>query len=629
MRYGNMGKHLLYAFSLCMAALLLAGCRGDDVAIPTTGGEMQVRLRVSMPDGIGTRSLVTGKEESINLIQLFCFDANGLFLTKRNAHSEKTSSDPDHGEIQIETTVPAATCRIHFVANHDLAIGTAHVGQAENSLVNSDAFTASKNDGIGYWGYHKEETVDEMKTFLKSNKTIYLVRDRAKVTIENASEESLTPVTSIKWIATNGLSKGYISPFNHSDLSSPFTDTKDNKNISTVVTPYAQAQRTAATAGDLEDATQAQYLFEDDNSIDNPVKLIIEATYGEGEDKVVKYHPLLLIDGKYNLYKITRNHHYIVKITSLPETAGYDSFEDALESKYYSNDQVAEISDVVNEITDGQYDLTVGDDEESSSGIFYHQNTDDEEHGTTVVCHESGSHTVGFTYTDMSGKGVSADKITAADFTATWTEALYGITSDFNASVAYDNATGKGSVAFNLADVTSTLKSGTITLTDTKYGLQRKIKVYSIDKFKYQAKPTLVKTETQDTIVGKPCNTYQLTFTLPDNYPAALYPINISIATSTLNPYKVNNVQTTFGVKMGDTSRIGESSSNVADWNYNLSGWGYWYTYQIKSPAESKKITILFDDVRGFRESSKIDNSTVGLYLSIPYFEGPISVSAK
>ena len=165
----------------------------DDVQVPED--EMRVNLLLSVPVmENATRSMLPGDEKKVTTLKMVCFDANGYYLGEREATVVQTSTDPDHGTVT--GTVPGATCRVHFIANRPhLDLSSVPIGTSENNLMQSEVMTTLYNETdaeyISYWGYHKEENEELMKTYLEGHgteKIVYLLRDRARVRIANISD---------------------------------------------------------------------------------------------------------------------------------------------------------------------------------------------------------------------------------------------------------------------------------------------------------------------------------------------------------------------------------------------------------------------------------------------------------
>ena len=111
-----------------------------------------------------------------------------------------------------------------------------------------------------------------------------------------------------------------------------------------------------ARMSDITDVTTAtkQYIFESENSADDPVSIIIRGHVpGESTEK---YYRVMLIDEKAIRFSPRRNHHYKLNIKAL--SFGQENFAAALTAAATNNVWIS-ISDEVNEVEDQNYILTV------------------------------------------------------------------------------------------------------------------------------------------------------------------------------------------------------------------------------------------------------------------------------
>jgi hypothetical protein len=85
------------------------------------GDEMKISVGFQAPDPItvGTRA-VDPDGKTLQTLYLFCFDANGLFLTTSQARINSSSEDNLSGTFSA--TVPKTTRIIHLLANQNMAV---------------------------------------------------------------------------------------------------------------------------------------------------------------------------------------------------------------------------------------------------------------------------------------------------------------------------------------------------------------------------------------------------------------------------------------------------------------------------------------------------------------------------
>lgn len=139
-------------------------------------------------------------------------------------------------------------------------------------------------------------------------------------------------------------------------------------------------------------------------------------------------------------------------------------------------------------------------------------------------------------------------------------------------TITYANGTGK--IVFTRGDITDQLKSGEIRILDKVSGMSRIIKIYSITKFDFGF--------TFSGMSGmKKNNMGTLTYTIPKNYPSELLPVEIRIASNTINPEDCD-------VEVGSTEEITEGQN-----------WNCWFLKKFDSAAAlGVKQTITLKNIR-------------------------------
>lgn len=604
--------------------------------------------------------------------------------------------------------------------------GSDQIGGNENMLVKSARMTSStSNRTICYWGFHGEPSSEDMKSWLslatvaedgtvtyskKPGHNIHMIRDRAKVDfgymfdfprtsqdvedgrtvvvngqsytvsggkitiggVDYPIEKNPTDYTieSIHWILSNGLTRGYLAPYYDENADDHFDGYFDPSLTPALkedrLTPYdkADAARYTATEADMmpiyENGLSLDnplFLFEDDNLESDPPKIILKVVYrvnGQSGTKT-KYHTLMMLNESHDPCKIYRNHNYVLDIFGLPwEGLGYTSFEDAVNSVTYANNQTVTISETVPTVNDGRYVLSVIGE---TSLIFQ---------DPSLV--NTQQH-IRFTYKAMAA-GESTSAVTPADFKAQWTT---DVRSSFASStitiseISNDGTTFTGEITFTLGtSINSALQGGQIELKDKLTGMTRFINVYTIDRFNFlptgSSELSLVATGGSRTVNGTSCPTYKMDIMIPGDYPPGLYPINIRMASITLNPFQVErrssgstaveDTRETVSVSMGGTENgsvlDGEtlqgmffttSAANRLQWNYHPVGepWDFWFIDPLVSKptmsegsetvedTRNKVYTIYFDDVRGLRATGN-QPVNMGLFLKIKYFGDAVAV---
>lgn len=529
-------------------ALLLLSCSTQNLTPREEPEGWAFRLRLDVPAVIQTRSTISG-QEGVHGMQMLCFDEFGMYLGL-GAVSIAPADQSGGFAGTLTGSVPAATAAIHFIANAGLVPQPGWRDLPEAELVGSLTASAA-NTHIVYWGYHRADTPAQMYDYLTAEpaNTVRLLRDRAKVTLSEADPDwdhnPLTTVTeritAVRFAVCNGLDTGMLAPFDRTSLAFSYT---------APLTLPANRSRYGGTAAELTAPGEAQFLFEDENTLENPVKVILETSYeitsGGTTTQKVKYHQVMLMHDDYSLYRIQRNHQYNIIIGNLPSAIAYDSFEEALAGGP-SNNQTVYVQEIVPQVMTGSYSLDIPG-------------------GTTrIFQREQDAPQTGVIDFTFFKDGVADPDITAENFSATWLSNKYVAYPNATLQIVQGDAPGHFRLQIQLYHpITDDLKSGKILLIDQTSGLARYLNIYSITAFDFSA--LLVPT-------GIPSDPFRLQFTIPENFPAALFPFSVRIASDDFKPTTTQNADKALGVIVAPTQTlIGED-------------WDYWYTYEVSGPG--------------------------------------------
>lgn len=540
-----------------LLATMLTACTSDlsEETVPSNSkGEMTLSFKVSTPDyKIGTRSEGYNNEgfESSD-VQIFCFDANGYFLGMGQDLTVEATSKEEIGDGAANTNnktisvkMPNATARLHIIANANINTEKAAkewIGLHENKLITTFESKADENQALKtkYWGYCSGSTTEEMKAKLTNNSNvIHLIRDRAKIT---ADWEKTTDIKSVEISIGEGMLYATIAAFDRNKLEFPNTTAaKDWKwNINDITLPKLE-DRYKGSAGQMG---TVQYCFEDENSSKNPVSCILKVTFN---DKTEKWYKVYLQDKDQQFYKIKRNYTYAIHIQKLNPKLGYTGYDDALNG-YAANNPWMQVEQIVPKISYGTYTLEIPN-------------------GTNVMLNEGAakSQKIAFNY---AGGDLNQEN----RFDVNWvTNNELG--KKEKPTIEYANGTGK--IGFTRDVITDQLKSGEIRILDKESGMSRIIKIYSITKFDFGF-----------TFSGYMSGRYKdntgtLTYTIPSNYPSALLPVEIRIASNTINPEDCD-------VEVGSTEEITEGQN-----------WNCWFLKKFDSAANrGEKQTITLKNIR-------------------------------
>lgn len=575
-----------------MAALLtmLTACSDSmvDNGVPSKNetGTYQAHFTISVPNYSKVESRVanfaTEGIESANDMKLLCFDKDGYFLglakglTIDPVGSNEIKDDGGSDKKNISATIPTGTARIHIMANAtaentvttgdqpiDFNKSAEWIGRHENNLMTSfdNRNNNQQDDKMVYWGYVKKNTPEEMTEFLTKevveNNVIHLLRNRAKIEVKWED----TNIENIRYALGNVMQHGTVAPFNRKKLTFPetnmLTDATAWKADSTYITPSLDPTRWPSEGGifSVKDeemwpnssSLPMQYTFEQENSLEKPLKVIMEVTYKGG---VTKWFQVLL-QNKGDKIPVKRNHLYRINIKKLGKNLGYSSAELAYNGTPANNPWIT-VEDIIQEISDGTYTMNI------VNGTYQ------------MLTQESANseQTIDFEY-----KGEASQ--TAADFNVSWTE-----NKDFTKleggklpepTVQYNATTGKGTITYKIGEISAgECKTATIMLVDKKHGLTRNIHLYSISNvdFKFPSTLTMGKEVTSEA---------QLTFTIPSYYPEELLPIEIEIASNDVNPIDSD-------VKVASTAEVDKDA-----------GWNCWFVTKYEDPSvigNSQTITM-------------------------------------
>ncbi len=577
-----------------MAALLtmLTACSDSmvDNGVPSKNeiGTYQAHFTISVPNYSKVESRVanfaTEGIASADDMKLLCFDKDGYFLgLARNLNIETVATNEirdDGGSEQkkISATIPTGTARIHIMANAtanntvttgnqaiDFNKSEEWIGRHENNLMTSfdNRNNNQQHDKMVYWGYVKKNTPEEMTEFLTKdvveNNVIHLLRNRAKIEVKWEDSN----IKNIRYALGNVMMHGTVAPFNRDKEKLTFpetnmlTDAAAWKAECTYITPSLDPTRWPSAGeqfsiGDEEMWPNSknlpmQYTFEQENSWDNPLKVIMEVTYKDGAKKWFQ----VLLQNEGVQIPVKRNHLYRINIKKLGKNLGYETSSMAYDNTPANNPWIT-VEDIIQEISDGTYTMNIVD-------------------GTYQMLTEESANSEQVINFEYKGEATQ----TAANFDVSWTK-----NEDFTKleggklpvpTVQYDATSGKGTITYKIGDISAgKCKIAEIKLVDKKHGLTRNIHLYSISNvdFKFPSSINLGKKVTSEA---------NLKFTIPSYYPKELLPIEIEIASNDVNPIGSD-------VKVASTAEVDGGA-----------GWNCWFVTKYEDPSAigaSQKITM-------------------------------------
>lgn len=569
-----------------MAALLtmLTACSDSmvDNGVPSKNeiGTYQAHFTISVPNYSKVESRVanfaTEGIASANDMKLLCFDKDGYFLglaknlAIESVATNEIKNDGGSDKKNISATIPTGTARIHIMANAtaentvttgnqpiDFNKSAEWIGRHENNLMTSfdNRNNNQQHDKMVYWGYVKKNTSEEMTEFLTkdvvANNVIHLLRNRAKIEVN--WEGNTSEITNIRYALGNVMQHGTVAPFNRDKEKLTFpetnmlTDAAAWKAECTYITPSLDPTRWPSEGEKFSVGNEEmwpnsrnlpmQYTFEQENSLEKPLKVIMEVTYKGG---VTKWFQVLLQNEGIQM-PVKRNHLYRINIKRLNKNLGYANCTQAYEGTPANNPWIT-VEDIIQEISDGTYTMNIVDG-------TYQMLTQESANSEQVI--------------DFEYKGEANQ--TAADFDVSWTENKNFTKLDGGKlpvpTVQYNAATGKGTITYKIGDISADeCKTATIKLVDKKHGLTRNIHLYSISNvdFNFEFANTMGKDATSEA---------KLTFTIPSYYPKELLPIEIEIASNDVNPIGSD-------VKVASTADVDEGA-----------GWNCWFVTKYEEPS--------------------------------------------
>lgn len=563
-----------------MAALLtmLTACSDSmvDNGVPSKNetGTYQAHFTISVPNYSKVESRVANfATEGIagaNDMKLLCFDKDGYFLglakglTIDPVGSNEIKDDGGSDKKNISATIPTGTARIHIMANataeNTVTTGDQQIyfnksaewiGRHENNLMTSfdNRNNNQQDDKMVYWGYVKKNTPEEMTEFLTkvvANNVIHLLRNRAKIEVKCEDPN----IQNIRYALGNVMQHGTVAPFNREKLTFPetnmLTDAAAWKTECTYITPSLDPTRWPSEGGifSVKDeemwpnssSLPMQYTFEQENSLEKPLKVIMEVTYKDGETKWFQ----VLLQNEGVQIPVKRNHLYRINIKRLGKNLGYSSAELAYNGTPANNPWIT-VEDIIQEISDGNYTMNIVE-------------------GTYQILTAESENKIQeakFTY-----KG--DDTMKAENFDVSWTQNEGFTNPDAGKlpvpTVEYNATTGEGVIKYQVGSIGEDFKKATIKLVDKKHGLTRNIHLYSISNvdFNFPTEITMGKEVTSEA---------QLTFTIPSYYPKELFPIEIEIASNDVNPIGSD-------VKVASTEEVDGGK-----------GWNCWFVTKYEDPS--------------------------------------------
>lgn len=481
-------KHIMM---ILFGAFIAISCQHEDLKFLDTDntpeGYKTITFMAQVPNMelMHTRA-VDPDGGGVQQITVFCFDENSLFITTVKADLE---SDGNAVSLtgKFKVTIPDHAVTLQLVGNQNLTYFREDNYRGMSEIDVMAALEASAGRMI-YWA---RETVKNLSEYNSETNAIQLLRNQAKITLNVDADK--TDFVQKGWIVVNSNAFGTVAPYSaeYGGFVKP-----------TIEQPFVTLPENKEKLGDFLDVrtNEEEYIFETENTESDPIDFIVKGAKPGQNDM---YYRISLIDEQGNNVMIMRNHHYIVNIAG-DLHYGQPTFAEALEAPATNNVWVS-ISDNISEIQDSEYILSVDN--------------------TSVIIGEKDFKNPNIYYLHYTIESRNGSSLTEAD--VSWTEgndvALHNFTHTF------DSSTGRGTIVITLNEMGEMQKrEGTLFI--KKGRLSRKIKVVTIKEQSFE--PAWITTNVYGVGTGE---NITMMFTIPDDCPQELFPMNVLISVNDLD----------------------------------------------------------------------------------------------
>lgn len=535
-------KRLSYIFA-ALTAVVMASCQSDIDVVPpvqdtTPEGWVEVEFTANTP--LMTEVVVRGVDPDgidVQNLTIFCFNDFGLYITHVEAELNPAVETPSLSGT-YKATIPEDTRIIHFVGNQNpnLYEPEMFLNRTEDEI-QDDMVGASGM--IIYWSrfiFSNEGSFQQQLAAVNGGEGIKLIRNQAKLTIENPTNEF---ITISGWTVSNIHAYGTTAPY-HPEKRFPTEGTA-------FVWPgedFVTLPENRVKLSNITDVTTKpeEYIFEHENTLQDPVSVIIKGRPAGGSEEL--YYRVMIIDSDGEQLMIRRNHHYKLNIAG-KLTYGSRTFEDALTAPATNNIWVA-VDDWVNEVSYQGVSLAVDQ--------------------TSVVLGEDKagqSLELGYTITGSS-------PLSAADIAeVSWVEGNHVAAHNFNHTFTPNGNEGRGTITIQLLEMgDEAMLEGTLIV--KKGRLQRTINVVLIKTQKFT--PVWAATQIYGGEIGE-LATFK--FNVPEDFP--FFPFNVYVSVNSLDVRTETTGRVLPVVRKGDEGWYGADNEL-----------GYKYVYTVTEPGTQR-----------------------------------------
>lgn len=526
-------KRIIYLSYILSIILCMGACADDweQNKVVISDGQMQLSFgtSVSEPQEVVTRS-VDQDGWGVQTLWLFTFNKEGSFIGRSLA--TMTGGDAMDADRTFTATVSSATRIVHLLANQNLDgvfNDNANQGLHENTVMTGLVSTSGM---VIYWGRVDLSTADTPEEFATAfqGKTIPMFRNQARISYDTALPDGL----SIEGFAVcNTYLNGTSIPFNSGTNA---FDWEENW----IDNPYVTTPASHIKATELEeevDTEPRKYIFETPNTGEDEVYLIFKCR--RYDELQARYYKVALIGENKDPLPIYRNYEYKVHFSAVPAGDGSPDFTSARTAAPLNNVWVSVAASI----------LSIGNEKEGTLAV----------EKSTVIFDTGGEKTLKYTYTKGTKDNPAPVVTWIADDGVTATERLE---NDFN------SVTGEGTITFDAkAMAEGEVHRGTL---QVKVGpLVRYIKVVTVKTFSFT--PVWCSTGIFN---GAAKEDVAFTFTIPDTYPAELFPLRCLISTDKLSGNGV--------VKLDVIYPKDDAGNPTPGYGEVIPGIGYKYVYMAE-----------------------------------------------
>ncbi|MBR4978789.1 MAG: hypothetical protein IKY95_07545 [Bacteroidales bacterium] len=534
----NRMRYMFLAFAAAMTMVL--SCQSEDLLVPDASVNDSEYVKVQFSTRVPAMEVVKTKAvdpdgEAITKLVMFCFNERGLFVSIVEA--ETTPQTDLSGTYEVD--LPVVTDRVHIVANFHKSLDESDMlGKSESEVLST---MVGSSGMMSYWARVTKGTRSSIKeAFDTDYQTVELIRDHARVTVvDNSSIYS-----DLAFTAVNTNAFGTVVPFNDGSWEAPSLDNmfvtlpESDIKISGDGDVIALAQR------------QYQYVFETENTSDDPVCIILRGT-ASGQ---TKYYRVMLIDGEGNFIPVMRNFTYQVNIEGRLDY-GQDTFDAALTAPASNNVWVS-VSDDVKEVSSTEHSLSV-----KETAIVLGEDAD-------VFNTTHHKYTVYYTLKALQGTLSESDKPVIS-----WLDGNNVAQHTFASStftVSADGKTGEGAVEVILfkPDASLSTREGTILI--KKGLLERKVNILTISKQSFA--PAWITTNIYG---GEAGSDVTMMFHVSDNCPEELFPIDVLVSVNDMDVRNASGM--VLPIITANDSRYGKDN-----------GIGYKYVLTVNEPGDQR-----------------------------------------